>query len=281
MDGAVGDPAGEVDAGVALPRLGACRSRVEKRHGHAEVPLPDRRGAVAAGLEQGSQGGPVRLEQGRAVAAEHAARQPRAPRVAPGEERVAGRGAHRGRRVSVDEAHALAARRSMWGVGMPDFGCMAPTSPQPRSSARKRTTFGVVAARSCASAARVAAPTASNRVGSRRSLMFVSVFRRGAGFADAGSGNRRPSARPSAPSGPRSLHRFARAGHPGAGVLLRRSARLGPGAPSPVVRGRRGPAEPPPSGGRRVRYHRATLALARRGLSRRRVGETSDPGGAS
>ena len=108
VDGAVRDRAGEVDAGVALPLLGARGGGVEKRHGHAEMPLADRRGAVAVGLEQGPQGRPVRREQGRAVAAEHAARQPGAPRVAPGEERVAGRRAHGGRRVGVDEAHALA-----------------------------------------------------------------------------------------------------------------------------------------------------------------------------
>ena len=58
-------------------------------------------------LEQRAQRGAVRLEQRRAVAAEHAPGKPRPPRVAPREERVACRRADPRRRMRVDEAHAF------------------------------------------------------------------------------------------------------------------------------------------------------------------------------
>ena len=79
---AVGDRAREVDAGVALPRVGRHRLRIEVGHLHTEVPLADGGGPVTARLKQRPQGRAVRLEHRRAVAAQHAPGEPRPPRVA-------------------------------------------------------------------------------------------------------------------------------------------------------------------------------------------------------
>ncbi len=54
----------------------------------------------------------------------------------------------------------------MCGVRMADSGCIAPTSPQPRSSARMSTTLGVAVPPSCAPATPASPPATNIRTAS-------------------------------------------------------------------------------------------------------------------
>ena len=73
----------------------------------AEMPLTNHRRAVAVLFCKGADRHPIRRDQRLAKHADNPALQFRAPVIAPGEQRVAGRRAHPGRRMSVGEAHAL------------------------------------------------------------------------------------------------------------------------------------------------------------------------------
>ena len=74
----------------------------------AQVPLAHAGGVVARAFDERGQRHAIWLDQRRRIAVEHARLEPRAPRVAPGQQAVA-RGRANGRRgVRVGESHALA-----------------------------------------------------------------------------------------------------------------------------------------------------------------------------
>ena len=72
-----------------------------------QVPFPDDARVIAVLPQKRSHGSPPRLDQWLAVAVEHAALEPRAPAIAPGQQAVTGGRAYRRRRMSVGEGHAL------------------------------------------------------------------------------------------------------------------------------------------------------------------------------
>ena len=110
MGRAVGDPSAVIDpVDRRLLGVGGAIRGGARRGGPAEpqVPLADPRGVIPRITEQRGDRRPVRLDQRVAVAPQHAPRQPRAPGVPPGEQAVAGRRAHRRRRMSVGQPQAL------------------------------------------------------------------------------------------------------------------------------------------------------------------------------
>jgi hypothetical protein len=123
----------------------------------AEVPLAEHGGGVALAAQEAGQREPARLDQARTVALQHAALQPAAPGVAPGEQRVAGRRADARGRMRVGEHHPSRARRSRCGVCQMAFGLRCDTSPMPMSSARMKRTLGAAAGAAAAQAAARAA----------------------------------------------------------------------------------------------------------------------------
>ena len=110
-----GDPEVVLEAGCDRPRperhavvgpagLPVVGSRIGAE---SEMPLANAGGGVAERLEEPWQGDALRFEQGGGSPVQHAALQPRAPGVAAGEERVAGRRADRRRTVGVRQPYAL------------------------------------------------------------------------------------------------------------------------------------------------------------------------------
>ena len=90
--------------------IGGAIGRGARQGGPAqpEMPLTDARGVIARIAQQRRDRRAVRLDEGVAVAPQHAARQPRAPGVAAGEQAVARRRAQGRGRMRVGEPQSLA-----------------------------------------------------------------------------------------------------------------------------------------------------------------------------